>query len=453
MIPRAVALAASLAISSPSLAAEPQVTAFVHVNVVPMDRDRVLSDQTVLVDKGVIAAIGRDVRVPDGARVIEGSGKFLSPGLADMHSHSNTSADLKVYLANGVTTILNLGGETPTFMDQVVPSVNRGERPGPHVYAALRIDGTPQYGQLIVPPDLARAVVRLAKANGYRFMKFYNNLSPAAFAATVDEARKLGLGLAGHHLERVPLETEIAGGDFLVAHLEEMMYGLYTPPASDPLAPPPDSMIPQMVDLLKRHHAFIVADLFTFQTIAAQWGRPDVVANYLARPEAKYVPMSARLDWIKSGYAKRSDSQQRHAAFLARLVKALSDGGVPLVTGTDAPGIAGVVPGFSVHEDLDRLVGAGLSPFDALSAATREPGEYVSRTIHDAPLFGEVQPGYRADLMLSEENPLASLETLRNPDGVMVQGHWYDKEQIKALLDEVSADYSQEAAFGTELAK
>ena len=443
MFARAIALAASLAFSSLCFAADPQVTAFVHVNVVPMDRERVLADQTVLVDKGVITAVGRDVRVRKDARVIDGRGKFLSPGLADMHSHSDTREDMKVYLAKGVTTLLNLGGASSDFIDQLMPLLNRGERPGPHVYAALRIDGTPQYGQLIVKtPKEARWAVRLAKTNGYRFMKLYNNLSPAAFAATADEARKQGLGLAGHHLEAVPLGTEIGGGQFLVAHLEELIYALFKSPDDDPLAAPPESTIREAVALLQAKHAFVVADLFTFQSIAEQWGRPDVVARYFAEPEAKYVPYEWRLSWRRDDYVTRKGSLSPRAVFLARLAKALEDAGIPLVTGTDAPTIPGVVPGFSLHDELDRLVAAGFNPFQALSAATRTPGEFISRTIHDSPRFGEVASGYRADLILSDSNPLEDLQTLRTPAGVMSHGRWYDRDELHSLLDSVASDYS-----------
>jgi imidazolonepropionase-like amidohydrolase len=112
------------------------------------------------------------------------------------------------------------------------------------------------------------------------------------------------------------------------------------------------------------------------------------------------------------------------------------------VTGTDAPTIPGVGPGFSLHDDLDRLVAAGFTPFQALSAATRTPGEFISRTIHDSPPFGEVSAGYRADLILSDSNPLDDLRTLRTPAGVMSHGRWYDRNELRALLDGVASDYS-----------
>ena len=158
----------------------PAVTAFVSVNLLPMDSDRVSSDQTVLVEGHLIRAIGKSVPIPKNARVIDGHGQaFLLPALADMHTHAESPDDMKVYLANGVTSVLHMGGASSDFMDQRRPLLNAGKRPGPHVYAAFRVDGSPRYGQFIVKtPDEARWIVRLAKTNGYDYIKAYNDLSP-----------------------------------------------------------------------------------------------------------------------------------------------------------------------------------------------------------------------------------------------------------------------------------
>jgi hypothetical protein len=315
------------------------------------------------------------------------------------------------------------------------------------VFAALRVDGTAQYGQLVVTtPEEARAVVRLAKTNGYHFIKVYNNLSPETFRALTDEARKLGLGLAGHWVRAMPIEQELAPGNVLVAHLEELMYSLFTPPAANPLAPPGYNMIPKAVAMLKANHAFVVADLVTFQTIAEQWGRPDVLNGYFSKPEAKFVPFEWRLDWRRGGYDSKKGSLDQRAAFLAHLTKALADEGLPLLAGTDAPTIPGVVPGFSLHDDLDRLSAAGLSRFQTLSTATRIPGDYIGQTTHDAPMFGKVQQGFRADLVLSDTNPLDDLHTLRTPAGVMSHGRWYDRRELQGLLSSVASDYAAAAS-------
>lgn len=438
----------ALAVLFPGVAFGEPVMAFRHVNVVPMDREQVLRDQDVVVTGDAITAIGPNLRLPADARVIDAPGKYLSPGLADMHSHSESREDMKVYLANGVTTILNLGGASATFVDQRVPLFNSGKRPGPHIYLALRIDGTPEYGQIVVKtPDEARAVVRLAKTNGYQFIKLYNNLSADAFAAVADEARREGLGLTGHYVRAVTLAQQLQSRDVLVAHLEELMYALFTSPDQDPLAAPPDSVIATAAQTLKANRAFIVADLFTFETIAAQWGRPAVAAAYYTRPEAKFVPYEWRLDWMHEDYISRKGSLDPRATFEARLAKGLSDAGIPLLAGTDAPTIPGIYPGFSLHDDLDRLQAAGLTRFQALSAATRTPGEYIQATLHEPRKFGEVKPGYRADLVLTDRSPLDDLGALRHPAGVMAGGHWYSQADLAAMLAQVEGDYRRAAAM------
>jgi hypothetical protein len=419
-----------------------------------MDREQVLRDQTVIVVGDRISRIGPNLSAPAGAHVIDGRGRFLSPGLADMHTHSESAEDMKVYLANGVTTVLNLGGASSDFVDQRVPLLNRGQRPGPHVYLALRIDGTPRYGQLVVKtPADARAAVRLAKVNGYQFIKVYNDLSAASFAAVADEAPALGLGIAGHYVRAIPLSGELRPGHVLIAHLEELMYGLFTPTSTDPLAPPPDAVIARAVKMLKRNHGFVVADLATFRTIAEQWGRPAVLQSYLARPEAMFVPPAWRLDWLRDDYVAKAGSLDRRAAFEGRLAKGLSEGGIPLLAGTDAPTIPGIFPGYSLHDDLDSLVDAGLTRFEALSTATRTPGEYISAILHEEPKFGEVRPGYRADLILSDGNPLCDLETLRRPAGVMVDGNWHSDADLRAMMDEVARSYSAAAKFGSRASR
>ena len=189
-----------------------------------------------------------------------------------------------------------------------------------------------------------------------------------------------------------------------------------------------------------------MADLITFETIAEQWGHPEVVAGYFARADAKYVPFNWRLDWRREDYGKRSGSLAPRRQFVADLAKAIEDSGVPMVSGTDAPTIPGIVPGFSLHDNLDRLVAAGLTRFEALSTATRTAGNVINQSIHNAPSFGKVQRGYRADLILSDANPLDDLETLRKPAGVMSHGHWYDRADLQGLLDSVASDYSAAAA-------
>lgn len=417
-------------------------TAFVDVNVVPMDRERVLPHQTVLVENGRITAIGPSVAVPKDARVIEGYGTaFLSPGLADMHTHAHTAEDMRLYLANGVTSVLNLGEASNAFMGQVRPAINRGTKPGPRIYAAFEVDGSPRYGHFTVTtPDEARWIVRLAKTNGYEFIKVYNNLSPECFQALMDEGRRLGLPIVGHGVTRVGLERQLDAGQLMVAHTEEFLYTFFSRPGEPEHAPDP-ARIPAAIDVIRRNKAFVTADLATYATIARQWGRPDVVDGYLRHPEALHLAPSLRIEWKQAGYAARAGDITPTLDFLKRFTKALSDAGVPLILGTDAPTIPGLAPGYSVHEGMRALEDAGLTRYEVLSAATHTPGEMIHRSMPQADTFGTVAEGKRADLILSAGNPLDDLSTLRKPLGVMANGTWYTDKDLKGLLDELATTY------------
>lgn len=421
--------------------AQAETVVFTDVNVVPMDRERLVPRTTVTVIDGVIASVGNKAQLPAGTRVIDGKGAWLMPGLADMHNHVTSRDDLALLLANGVTTMLNMGEATNAFAGRTRIAVNKGEVPGPHVFTALAVDGNPQYGHLVIrTPADARAIVGIARTNGYSFIKVYNNLSAEAFAALTDEAKRQGVGVVGHHVAAVGLAQQLAAGQAMVAHIEEFFYGFFAePPADDPHAPPADAQIADAVALVKAHGAFVTSDLFTYRTIAAQFGKPEVVKAYLAAPEARYLSPGDLLAWAQSGYQKKAVDLSRRVAFEARLVKAMADAGVPLITGGDAPSIPGLVPGFALHEEVDAMLGAGLTPWQALSAATRTPGEFIAKAVPGAAKFGVVAPSYRADLLLVAENPLEKPATLRAPLGVMAGGRWHDAAALKAMLAGVAA--------------
>lgn len=456
---RYLAISIGLFFCVPALAQAPSAqetafTAFVHVNVLPMDSDRVLQDQTVLIQGGKIAAMGASVPVPAGSKVIDGHGSaYLSPGLADMHVHSDTAEDMKVYLANGVTTVLNMGHASEAFMDQVRPAINGGQLPGPHIYVGLMVDGSPQFGNLFVTtPAEARALVDIAKTNGYDFIKVYNDLSPACFEAIIEEAARQHMRVIGHGVTRVGLQKQLAMGQIMVAHTEEFLYTVFSHPdlslanpgAADP-TPPKAADIPRAIAFVKRDQAFVTADLNTYATIARQWGKPDVLAAYMRIPELRYLSPARRISWSKSGYAGKSGSVDANLAFLKRFTLDMADAGVLLITGTDAPSIPGLVPGYSLHDDMDTLEAAGLSRYQVLAAATRTPGELIRRSIPGAEPFGMITVGDRADLILSTTDPRNDLSTLRKPLGVMAAGKWYDAPALQALLDQVAKEYDDTA--------
>ena len=423
-------------------AQEDPVTAFIDVQVVPMDRERVLAHQTVLVRGARIAALGamREVRIPPQAVRIDGhGGACLLPGLADMHTHVMREEDLLPYTANGVTTILHMGAAPAEFVDHIRESIDRGEVVGPQIFFAFMIDGSPALSRFYVrTPEQARAAVQLAKANGYVFMKVYNNLTADEFAALVDEARRQGLAVIGHGVRAVGLPAALFQGQAMVAHAEEFYYtAFHNHIPGDPAA------LSRVVEETFRSGAYVTPNLSTFATIARQWGKPEVIGEFLRDPRIRFLSPNERLDWSDSDYVHNQGDLTPILTFLTSFTKALADRGVPLLAGTDSPVIPGMLPGYSIHEDLQSLVAAGLTPFQALAAATRVPGEFIVKYVPAATPFGEVKPGARADLVLVSDNPLQSLAALQRPLGVMSAGRWRTQRQLDELLAAQKSRYQQ----------
>lgn len=425
------------------------VIAFTNINVVPMDRPRILRGQTVVVRDGVVAAFGAGMPVPAEAQTINGRGHlWLSPGLADMHNHCDTRQDMAVMLAKGVTTTMNMGEARNSFVGRLRLAVERGDIPGPRAFAALAVDGSPEYAHLVLETvEDVKAAVQLAKTNRYDFIKVYNNLSPDVFQALARDAAAAGLPVVGHGVSKVGLARQLAAGQTMVAHAEEFFYTYFPqPPEDDPTAAPPQEAIAAAIELLQRHRTFVVADLVTYGKIAEQWGRPEAVEAFLKSPGTDYLAPTTRALWPLAGYARRKGSLSRRFEFLQAFVRAMNAAGVPLLSGTDAPDIPGLIPGFALHEHLRYLTSAGLNSYDALATATRNAGAFIAAAKPGGVPFGRIAPGARADLVLTSENPLDNLATLEAPLGVVAGGRWHDSAALTQLLTSVRDTYRRAPA-------
>ena len=405
--------------------------AFVGATVVPMDRERALADHTVIVQGGVIEAVGpsAEVRVPADAVVVDAAGLYLMPGLADMHTHATQAEDLVPYAAHGVTTILNMGGADALrgWRDEV----RAGSRFGPQILLGWFIDGGNSRGG-VATVEAARAAVGRAAASGYEYMKVYNSLSTEQFDAIVEEADAHGLTVIGHGVRDPGMEHLLENGMRLVAHGEEFIYTFF--------ANRPDRRrIDAATELVLSSGAYVLPNLSAYEIIAKQWGKPDVVDTFLERSDAQFQHPAHRRTWLQRRYANRTGSIDDRLEFLRTMTKAFADAGVPLLAGTDSPGIPGMYAGSSMHDDLRNLVTAGLTPYQALSAATRVAGEFVAATTTGRLPFGTIQSGQRADLLLLRADPLASIDAIREIEGVMTAGRWYPLarlgEEMLALRD------------------
>ncbi len=409
--------------------------AFVNVNVVPMDEPRVLNHQTVLVDGNVIVRFGpvREVTVPKGTTRIDGNGTaYLLPGLADMHVHIWEPDDAALYVINGVTTALHMGGEPVGGIRYVKQIIDAGTIVAPRGFFAFRLDD--EFGFVTGTPERARNAVDLAYANGYDFIKVYSNLTAAEFAAIVSEARKDGMAVVGHGVRSVGLPKALFEGQIMVAHAEEFYYTAFENRTDT-------ARIPQVVADTLRSGAYVTPNLSAFEAITKEWGHPEQVAEWLRDDRAQFMTPAVRTRWINDRHTREQGDLRPVLSFLRVFTRALQDAGVPLLAGTDSPGAAGVFPGYAIHDDLRTLVEAGLSPFQALTAATRTPGDFIHKSISQAQRFGIVAEGYRADLALVASNPLQDLQVMKSPLGVMLSGRWFPANELVALEQERKRKY------------
>lgn len=416
------------------------LVAFVGVNVIPMDSEQVLTAQTVIVSNGRITDIGPEakIKVPRSALSVDGRGKYLMPGLADMHVHLSADlqdnlALLRLFIANGVTTVLNLRGTTDHL--QLRESVANGESFGPRIYTVGPFVNEP----FVKTPEEVELAVREQKRAGYDFIKMHGNLSSEAYARLFAVARSLGMRVVGHAPRNLGIEAMIKERQHAVAHAEEYLYD--TDGSSRNFA----ALEPKIASIAQATAGagtWLIANLTAYKNIGLQVN--DVNAVY-SRPEMRYMPPNIKSFWAPANnpYVKRF-GRETYEGFGARykvlekLVKGFHGAGVRLLAGTDALNPS-VVPGFSIHDELQDLVAAGLSPYEAIKAATVNAAEFLESSAD----VGTVAVGKRADLILVEADPLKDVKNTTRLAGVMTRGQWLTAAELRKMLDAQAAAYAR----------
>jgi imidazolonepropionase-like amidohydrolase len=417
-------------------------------------------DQTVVVQDGRIQAVGARtaIAVPPGVLEVDGTGKYLLPGLADMHVHLEYFEEptvLQLFLANGVTAVRNMDGRP--YILEWRDQIEKGALLGPAIYTAgPLLDGDPPLrpdNTVVRDGTEGRATVLAQQAAGYDFVKVYTNLSAAAYRGILATARELHMPVAGHVPRYVSLGESLASGQASIEHLGDY----------DEAIEADDSPYRGRYHWFKRFLGMPIdvakarsigqeqarRGVWTVPTLV-QAGRElapaDVVQTWLTNPEAAYISPDGRAFWeeqLRRTAARMDDEDWRRVALgksnRLSLVRALHEAGVPLLAGTDTPNPF-VVPGFSLHEELKLFVDAGMSPLEALATATREAARFAG----DLDVRGTVEAGKRADLLLLEGNPLDDVTNTRKLAGVVVRGTWLPREELTRMLDAVREAAAQE---------
>lgn len=428
----------------------PQSIAFVNVNVVPFDRERVLEGQTVIVRDGRITQIGpaNKIKVPAGALKIDGRGKYLTPGLADMHVHLSPAPDLagqqlQLFLANGVTTVRNMIGRPEHLL--LREKVAKGELPGPTIYTA----GPPLLGNTVPTTEVAERVVVEQKKAGYDFLKVHEGLSPETYAAIVATAKRVGIPFAGHVTATVGLKRALDAQQTSIEHLDGYLQAMVADdspvkagPSQIVLGPVlehiDESKIPALAAATRKAGVWNDPTLTLFKLIVSDTQPEDL----LKWPEMQYVPAKMREAFVKQKQSTADHpaplgERQRYIELRNKMLIALHDAGARLLIGPDSPQFF-LVPGFATHRELQSFVDAGLTPYQAIEAATRNPGEYIAEIMKTPRDFGTVEVGMRADLLLLDANPLQSVGNLSKRVGLMVRGRWLPESELRKMLENIA---------------
>ncbi len=412
-----------------------QDVAFVNANVITMEDHEVTPGATVLVSGDRIVAVGPDVAVPAGALRVDATGKFLLPGLAEMHGHvprpdepaQYTEDVLFLYVANGITTVRGMLGAPGQL--ELRRRANSSEIVAPTLYLA----GPSFSGGSISSPEQAVERARRQKEEGWNLLKIHPGLTMEEYDAMATTAQEVGIRFGGHVPADVGLMHAIDRGQETFDHVDGYVEYLRTMNADEI----DEEALAHAIARTKEAGAWVVPTMALWEYLFG-YVDADVLDAY---PELKYMPPGVVESWSRRTRRVQSDLDRAAAeeliAWRMHVLGALHREGARILMGTDAPQVFSV-PGFSLHRELTRMVDAGMDPYSILVSGTVNVGEYFS----NEDTFGTVTAGARADLLLVDGNPLEDVAHLAGPSGVMVRGHWLSREALDAGLAAIAARYA-----------
>ncbi len=445
------------------------LAAITHVNLVDVERGVVEPDQTILMNGPRISRVGAssEVVVPAGASVLDAKGLYAMPGLCDAHIHSAMTTDLngKLFLANGVTLVRDMGGMTPTMVairKKYNEQGNAGFVPDPDfpvvgpfmVVTGNIVDGKPpvwaMFSEVATTPEEARAAVRKLHGAGVDQIKVYSRLRPEVYAAACEEAKAVGLKAVGHIPGQVTLEQAIAAGQHTNEHLQRLDLLIREALPAEDVAkieeggtidtrgwpktywahyPKADrGKLRAGIERLKASGMVQVPTLVVLQGIV---GLTDLEAAQ-KDPRLVYTPAFSQQFWMGPGYKGYAGRLKEELPHFFSLARDLREAGVPMIVGTDLANPF-VFAGFSVHDELKNFVEIGFTAGEALRAATIAP----ARALGVDADHGTIALGKYANVVLVRSDPLSDISHAGQIEHVVIAGRHHDRAALDRLMEEV----------------
>ncbi|HUP20116.1 MAG TPA: amidohydrolase family protein [Gemmatimonadota bacterium] len=463
---------AALWTPTPAPAQEP-VVAITGVHVVDVRRGTALPRRTVVIEDGRIRSVEENGAVPGAAVVVDGTGRYLIPGLWDMHAHVRHPAApavlLPQYLAHGVTGVRDMASDCDGPPEEGAACIARlrewraaieaGEMIGPRFLALSSFPLNPPW-DYAVTEEQARGMVAELAGRGIDLLKVYYRLSPEAFAWFVDIGREHGLDAGGHIPLRMTVAEASAAGLRSLEHARDFLFDCFPGSAEFRAAArsqnPPSDVMRSMVD---DHDPAICDATFRVMVENDTWYVPTHVTRrmdafaddsvFRADPRRKYIPAPVWAEWQADADRMVALDPSPEGRRVVRgfyqtgleLTGRAHAAGVGIVLGTDA-GDTYVFPGSGAHDELGELVKAGLTPAEALAAGTIRAAEFL-RMEED---YGAIEPDKRADLVLLGADPLANIGAVREIEAVILGGRVFDRAALDAMLaavEEAVADFEE----------
>jgi len=417
-------------------------TTFINVNVVSMTEDTVVAGQTVIVENGLIASIGPvdSTPVPKDSDIVDGTDRYLMPGLAEMHAHIPDAGSaeldrvLTLFVANGVTTIRGMLGR-PSHL-QLRQQLLDGDVFGPQLITS----GPSMNGNSVSGATGGARQVRAQHEAGYDFIKIHPGLSSNEFFAIANAANELGIPFAGHVPVAVGVDKALGAGMATIDHLDGYLAALM-PVDSDASGGYGGFFDVLLADQLVEER---IAEIAARTAASSTWNVPTeslfehrvsevTVADLSSRTEMRYMPDETVRRWAQTKERQESEAgfnselAARAIELRRNLIMALHEAGAGLLLGSDAPQVFNV-PGFSLHHELHFMVESGLTPFEAIATGTTAVAKFLGTNA------GSIEIGRTADLVLLDADPLADISNTRRIHGVMLRGTWYSATELKSRL-------------------